>query len=808
MATNYDSVVRQLSDAGLIFDRLMIGPTPSGRPWRCKVEGDHEKRGWYLVDEITLKSGDVVLVGHYGIWRGDNSGATKIELERQALTAEEKAAIRARLAADKRKAEAERGAAAAKAAAQATAAWRKCSDQGDSDYLVRKGIQAHGVRFSPQGAIVVPMMDTSGRVHGLQFILSRKTHAKRMERTKRDKEFWPTGLVMKGHFHLIGMPTFVCLVAEGYATAASLYEATGLPVAVAFAANNLQPVAEALAKRYKGVKIVVCADDDAFGHCIECRAPVRVADGPACPACGKPHTRENAGVTRSSAAALVVSGIWLKPVFSDDTARWEKFQANGNKITDFNDLHAIDGLTSVRIQVEAALEQARVVSPRAAARQPPPRGEGGAQDNIVPFSSPEELLERFSLIYGGAQTVFDHQEHMLLSLSDMRDACLTRETHRRWMESPDKRIVRLSEVGFDPAGTDPNVKCNLWGGWPTTAQKGECSVLLDLLRFLCCMEDKPEELYDWVLKWLAYPIQNPGAKMKTSLVLHGTQGAGKNMFFEAYMAIFGQYGRVVDQSAVEDKFNDWASRKLFLIADEVVARQELYHTKGKIKALITGDWIRINPKNVSAHDERNHVNLVFMSNEVQPLMLEEGDRRFTVIWTPPKLAPNFYVEVQREIDNGGIAALHDYLLNVPLGDFANHTNPPMTRAKADLIDLGMDSTERFWKHYTGGEIGGVEPRPARSEEIYDLYRAWCPRQGISKPAPAHILTARLGKRLDARKGVSWYIEGQKRRQATFIFPPKKFEPPPGVNKEHWLTDELEAFRVAVRDYKGMNYAAL
>ncbi|RTL35405.1 MAG: DNA primase, partial [Rhodocyclaceae bacterium] len=104
MATNYDSVVRQLTDAGLIFDRLMIGPTASGRPWRCKVEGDHEKRGWYLVDEITLKSGDVVLVGHYGIWRGDNSGATKIELERQALTAEEKAAIRARLAADKKKA--------------------------------------------------------------------------------------------------------------------------------------------------------------------------------------------------------------------------------------------------------------------------------------------------------------------------------------------------------------------------------------------------------------------------------------------------------------------------------------------------------------------------------------------------------------------------------------------------------------------------------------------------------------------------------------------------------------------------------
>ncbi|MBL7391299.1 primase-helicase family protein, partial [Escherichia coli] len=85
-----------------------------------------------------------------------------------------------------------------------------------------------------------------------------------------------------------------------------------------------------------------------------------------------------------------------------------------------------------------------------------------------------------------------------------------------------------------------------------------------------------------------------------------------------------------------DKFNDWASGKLFMIADEVVARQELFHIKNKLKALITGDCIRINPKNVAAHDERNHVNLVFLSNEKQPLVLEKDDRRFMVMWTPDK----------------------------------------------------------------------------------------------------------------------------------------------------------------------------
>ncbi|MFP3345258.1 DUF5906 domain-containing protein, partial [Halomonas sp. SIMBA_159] len=83
----------------------------------------------------------------------------------------------------------------------------------------------------------------------------------------------------------------------------------------------------------------------------------------------------------------------------------------------------------------------------------------------------------------------------------------------------------------------------------------------------------------------------------------GPQGTGKNMFFDEYMKLFGDYGRVLDQAALEDKFNDWASRKLFLLADEVVARTEVYHLKNKLKALITGDRIRINPKNIQAYEE-------------------------------------------------------------------------------------------------------------------------------------------------------------------------------------------------------------
>lgn len=801
MASNHDDVVDQLTDAGLLVDRLVVG-----KMQRCRIEGDRERRGWYVLHELTLDGGDVVLVGSYGIWQGDDNGARKILLQKRTLTDDQKAAIRTRLAEDRKRADAQRRAEAKRAAERAEAAWRKCQVDGDSDYLTRKGVRAHGVRFSPTGAVVVPMMDTGGRVHGLQFILTRKAHADRIKRTGRDKEFWPAGLSKRGHFHLIGLPTWILLIAEGYATAASLHEATGLPVAVAFDAGNLQPVAEALHKRYPKARILVCADDDAFGKCKHCGEPVHTGKpSEPCPKCDKPHERENAGRARASAAALAVGGQWIAPRFAADAARWERFVAQGHKITDFNDLHVLESLPSVRQQIDDALRTFGWTAPAAAAEVVATGGEGS--DKLRPIDTLDELLERFALVYGQKGTVFDHQEHMLVALSDMRDACISRELHRRWAEHPGRKLVRVQEVGFDPAHEDPNITCNLWDRWPTTPKPGTCERLLELLRYMCAADDNAQALYEWVLHWIAYPIQHPGAKMKTTLVIHGPQGTGKNLFFECVMAMYGRYGRCIDQSAIEDKFNDWASRKLFLIADEVVARSDLYHVKNKLKAFISGDWIRINPKNMAAYDERNHVNLVFLSNERMPVVLEEDDRRHAVIWTPEKLSPAFYDEVAAEIAAGGIEALHHHLLQIDLKGFNPHTKPPMTQAKADLIELSLDSTNRFYNHWTQGEIDGVRLMPALSEDLFDLYRAWCQRQGISKAAPLNKLIDAIGKKKDMLLARKRYLNGSGLTNPKgFVIPQKSaVQMPPGSSETAWLGECAVAFRNAVSDYKGANH---
>lgn len=784
MASNYDDILGQLRETGLSVDSLEVG-----RLIRCRVDGDRERRGWYILHEVVTGTGDRLLVGSCGIWRGGDNGVVKLEVRKTDFSSEQRQMLRDRIREDRRKIDAMRAAEAKRAAEHAVKAWSKCEPIGDSDYLVRKGVAGHGVRYSPSGALVIPLTDTSGIIHGLQVIRSRS--AAKADR-RPEKEFWPQGVSKKGNFHLIGIPTWIVLIAEGYATGASLHEATGYPVAIAWDAGNLGAVCIALHKRYRTAKILVCADDDSFAKCAQCDARIVLSENATvCPACSSDHKRVNTGVGSASLAAVASSGAFITPRFSDDFARRAKFIDRGIKITDFNDLHLLDGLHVVRTQIESRISE---LGWHPNLRRNSTSTKGAGRDvPLSPIDGLDELLERFALVRGKSGMVFDRIEHDLISLTDMRDVCLTAKLHTAWKEHPDRAIVRESEVGFDPGQKDPEVTCNLWSGWPTTPTAGKCEKLLALLEHMCSAEGKSKELYDWVLRWIAYPIQVPGAKMKTCIVVHGMQGTGKNLFFEALMGIYGPYGHVIDQDAIEDKFNDWASKKLFMVADEVVARSELYHIKNKLKRFITGDWIRINPKNFAAYNERNHVNLVFLSNELTPVVLDQDDRRHVVLWSPRTMDAQFYTDVVDEIEAGGIAALHDHLLQLDLAGFDEHTKPPLSDAKMKLVELSLDSTSRFLYELCDDDIPGLKAMPALSSQVYSAYRVWCHQNGYRAAPINRMLNTFERKHTVSIVRKRYYDAHAISKGPHSILMLGDMECPAGTNEQNWLGECISAF---------------
>ena len=141
-------------------------------------------------------------------------------------------------------------------AAKVVAKWDRLTDvplSGENAYLVRKGVEAHGVKFNGE-QLVVPARDAEGKLWTLQSIAAEPGGAKMFEKGGRKT----------GHFHLIGEPKpgETILVAEGYATGASLYEASRKPVVVAFDAGNLDPVVASIKQRYPNHPIYVMGDND------------------------------------------------------------------------------------------------------------------------------------------------------------------------------------------------------------------------------------------------------------------------------------------------------------------------------------------------------------------------------------------------------------------------------------------------------------------------------------------------------------------------------------------------------------------
>lgn len=333
---------------------------------------------------------------------------------------------------------------------------------------------------------------------------------------------------------------------------------------------------------------------------------------------------------------------------------------------------------------------------------------------------------------------------------------------RVWMAHDDRRMVEEEHVVFEPGVVLGPEYINLYAGMPIKPVAGDVQPMLDLLAWLCGSSEAPgmdaKDIADWVRCWCALLVQQPGVKMKSALVFHGPQGTGKNLFFDVLRDLFGDYGVMVGQTEIEDKYNTWLSGKMLIIGDEVVSRAEMFHAKNRLKWIITQTTkIPIRAMHMDTRWESNHANLVFLSNEDMPLVLEEGDRRFMVVYTPNQERGDLYARVVEFLKNGGAAKWMHYLQTIPLQDFSPSSVPPLTRAKQDLIELGYRAPERFVHEWHAGYLD-LPMVACSSEQLFRVYRLWCDRAGERWPGNQSAFTS--AAKAFARKRVEFDPDGK------------------------------------------------
>ena len=124
--------------------------------------------------------------------------------------------------------------------------WQKATPVSSHPYLERKDIGAHGIKQEGEN-LLIPMMDEQGNIWSLQTI------------APDGKKLFTKGSRTKGlYFRIKGEGPVV--IAEGYATAVSIYEATGYHVAVSFSCHNLESVARTIRGKLPDERIIIAAD--------------------------------------------------------------------------------------------------------------------------------------------------------------------------------------------------------------------------------------------------------------------------------------------------------------------------------------------------------------------------------------------------------------------------------------------------------------------------------------------------------------------------------------------------------------------
>jgi putative DNA primase/helicase len=420
----------------------------------------------------------------------------------------------------------------------------KMPKAGAHPYLDRKRVAAHGLRIRKKNnELIIPVYQADGMPWSLQRITERG-----------DKWFMSGGKIRCGYYPLAEAADdkSVIVIAEGFATSASVREALRVPTICAFNAGNLEPVAKAMRQKYPNSRIVIAADNDRF-----------TATG-------------NTGITKGKEAALAVNGFVVYPDFTDD-------DKSGTDWNDYITAHGADQLRDKIRLIEDVTAKAGVggeasgdvVSSVQAPHLPSEiRGDWrdglqykgnellkGSFTNLVLFAQHHPWFEGVFRLNDFQKDIYvakcpkwqDQQTFRVKRLDDFEITACAAQMEQFGVTSDINKVMRAiahaaEKNKFHPARD--YFDALKWDG--TERLKGW------LATYLGSHDDDEDYLSFIGTKWLTAAVKRiyePGCKFDHVLVLEGSQGRGKSTALEQ-MATFAGETYFTDNVKISDISRD------------------------------------------------------------------------------------------------------------------------------------------------------------------------------------------------------------------------------------------------------------
>jgi|TARA_Y100000289_G_scaffold65893_1_gene80569 hypothetical protein len=233
-----------------------------------------------------------------------------------------------------------------------------------------------------------------------------------------------------------------------------------------------------------------------------------------------------------------------------------------------------------------------------------------------------------------------------------------------------------------------------------------CPLIYKLMRHILGGEDLELEHFT---NWLAYIFQTR-KKAMTAWVLQGVPGTGKGIFYTKVLRpLFGEeHVPMRALQNIEEQFNLYMRQALFLVVDEfhmASASAGTMKIADKLKNAITENTMTIRAMRSNQVEMPNFTNFIFLTNRMDAVKIEEGDRRYNIAARQEKKLEEVYPEVIENIDNletelskfAGV--LSTYKVNTRLV-----RTPVSNNAKAQMQQVTMSVMEEFFAAVRKGNL--------------------------------------------------------------------------------------------------------
>ena len=275
------------------------------------------------------------------------------------------------------------------------------------------------------------------------------------------------------------------------------------------------------------------------------------------------------------------------------------------------------------------------------------------------------------------------------------------------------------------------------------------------------------------LNVLAYKIQNPNRKINHAVLIGGHPGSGKDtMLAPFFWAIGGDSKTNCSLVRNEDLSSQWG----YALECEVMEIAELRQSEAKdrralensLKPIIAAppEFLTVHRKGMHPYQALNRVLVVAFTNERAAISIPSDDRRWFCLWSDAGRLPEMQAQAlwnwYRDNGNAGMAAVAAYLRQRDVSSFNPGATPPMTEAKAIMIDQGRSTAESYLVELISNRLGEFAAGAVASP-----FYALCDRLAGAAPAGVKVPQVAL---MHALREAGWQDMG---RLMSREFPSKK-----------------------------------